>query len=452
MEVGTAQIAKLRRDAWVDQRRVRRSFTVTIDATGPGMVKRPDGSYEFDGVATRGDAVFDYSVDAGKPWREYRPIEEVGAKLSIDSLIGAEITDDHPAEFVDTTNARELGRGTVMAAAMDGALMRVRVIVRDAELLAKIFAGKVELSCGYTAVVVDRAGVHPTEGAYEAVQTQIIHNHLAVVDVARAGPVARLSLPPTLAGAGAEGDQRPDASHERTKQDMGEITVNGVVFKVDPTATTVPQAMAEAYATQTTAIEQLKTELAAAKAAPVTQEPAPTAPAPTAPTETPAGAEPTADPTASTDKKGDKAKMSDKTTMTEDQIKKLVDERFAAQAKQAKDAADKGAFRAKIVADAAPHLAKDYAFAKKADAEILVDAIVAVNKDAEPRARKLAEDGKLDALHVLLEEKADQAGRDGARSFGSQLAAAAQGAGPTGTADAARQKMLDRKAGKKGSN
>lgn len=416
------------------------------------MFKRPDGSYEFDGVATRGDAVFDYSVDAGKPWREYRPIEEVGAKLSIDSLIGAEITDDHPAEFVDTTNARELGRGTVMAAAMDGALMRVRVIVRDAELLAKIFAGKVELSCGYTAVVVDRAGVHPTEGAYEAVQTQIIHNHLAVVDVARAGPVARLSLPPTLAGAGAEGDQRPDASSKRTKTDMGEITVNGVVFKVDPTATTVPQAMAEAYTTQTTAIEALKTELAAAKAAPVTQEPAP-APAPAAAPEAPAGADPTADPTASTDKqKGDKSKMSDKTSMTEDQIKKLVDERFAAQAKQAKDAADKGAFRAKIVADAAPHLAKDYAFGKKADAEILVDAIVAVNKDAEPRARKLAEDGKLDALHVLLEEKVDQAGHESARGFGAQLAAAAQGAGPTGTADTARQKMLDRKAGKKGSN
>ena len=195
---------------------------------------------------------------------------------------------------------------------------------------------------------------------------------------------------------------------------------------------------------------ELKTELAAAKAAPVTQEPAP-APAPTAAPEAPAGADPTADPTASTDKKGDKSKMSDK-TMTEDQIRKLVDERFAAQTKQAKDAADKGAFRARIVADAAPHLAKDYAFGKKADAEILVDAIVAVNKDAEPRARKLAEDGKLDALHVLLEEKIDQAGRDGARSFGSQLAAAAQGAGPTGTADAARQKMLDRKAGKKGTN
>jgi hypothetical protein len=444
--VGAAQIAKLRRDAWVDQRRVRRSFTITIDAIGSGAVKRPDGSYEFDGVATRADAVFDYSADAGKPWREYRSIAEVGAKLSIESLIGAEITDDHPVEFVNPENARELGRGTVMAAVMDGALMRVRVIVRDAELLAKIFAGKVELSCGYTAVVVDRAGIHPTEGPYEAEQTQIIHNHLAVVDIARAGPVARLSLPPTLAGAGAEGDQRPDASTRKHK-DMGEITVNGVVFKVDPTATTVPQAMAEAYATQTTAIEALKTELAAAKAAPVTPEPAPppTPPAPGAP----AGADPSADPTANTDKQ--KAKMSDK-TMTEDQIRKLVDERLASQAKQAKDAADKGAFRAKVVADAAPHLPAGYDFAGKADAEILVDAMIAVCKDAEPRARKLAEDGKLDALHVLLEEKVDQAGRAASRSFGAQLAAAAQGAGPTGTADTARQKMLDRKAGKKGSN
>ena len=93
-----AAILKLRADAAKDTRRVHRRLPIRIDTT-QGAKQRADGSWEFDAVATRGDAVFDYSAEAGKPWREYRSIAEVGAENSVSSLEGAEITDDHPDEF-----------------------------------------------------------------------------------------------------------------------------------------------------------------------------------------------------------------------------------------------------------------------------------------------------------------------------------------------------------------
>lgn len=467
-----AAIDKLRRDAFKDTRRVRRSLSIKIDTTVEGgAFKRPDGAWEFDGVATRGDAVFDYSADAGKPWREYRPLAEVGAANSINSLVGAEITDDHPDNFVDPDNARELGRGTVMKAWMDGTLMRVRVIVRDAELLAKIFAGKQELSCGYTAVIVDQAGEHPTEGPYEAIQTQIIHNHLAVVDLARAGPVARLVVPPVAAGAAPAGDRRPDTSKGR--DNMNEIVINGTTFAVDPAATTVPATVAEAYAQQQQQLAAVQTELAALKAqtaapaaaAPGTTptQPAPVAALPVPPSEDAKGKNTAA---AGQDGKGDgkskapviPAPTKDSPTMntpavplTEAQVQAMLDKRDAenaAKAATAKADADKAAARARIIADATPHLPASYAHKDKSEAQILADAVVALDKQAEGYARQLADAGNVAGLEVLLRTKIDAKGADSARVTGQILALAAGGS-PTAGADAAKRAMNDRKLGRK---
>lgn len=457
-------IERLRRDAAKDKRRVWRSFPVRIDASA-GAVQRPDGAWEFDGVATRGDAVFDYSTDAGKPWREYRPLDQVGAATSLDSLIGAEITDDHPADFVSPENARELGRGTVMKAWMDGTLMRVRVIVRDAEMLKKIFEqGKVELSCGYTAIVVDSPGVHPTEGPYEAIQTQIVHNHLAVVDVARAGPVARLAVPPAPAGAAAAGDKRAtDTSNRKTRDEMGDIVINGATFKVDPNATTVPQTVVEAFNQQQQQLTALQAELATLKAA---QSAAPAATAPVAPAATPPVA---VDPNASGDGKNtqsgqdaaknknpaaagtkDNAMITQTTGLDEKAVKALLDARDAENQKKADKAIEDGklaARRTKIIGDAGPFLADTYDYAKKSDAEILGDAVVALDKSAAGFVRELVDAKSIDGLSVLLRTKIDAKNADAHRATGQLLASAIGGAARPGNANIARKNMRDRKLG-----
>lgn len=446
-------IDKVRRDAAADKARVRRTYSIKVDATE--AKQRADGSWEFDGVATRGDAVFDYSYDMGRTWREYRPPDEVFAPLSIESLIGAAITDDHPAEFVDIFNARDLSRGHVINAWRDGNLMRVRVLVRDAELLRKIFElGKVELSCGYTARTEGPPGTHPVEGPYEATQREIIHNHLAVVDAARAGPQARLSVP-TLSQAAttgttpaaATGDKRSPASppERRGQKDapVNELIVNGTKYVVSGTATEVPQALAMLWAQMEQQLSEANKKIQELQAAAGGAASSPAGPA--------------ADPNEPEDpememgdkNKGDKAKAAG---MTKAQIDALVQEQVKAQvADQLKQHGDAAVRRARIIGDAGRVLPKTYDFEGKSDADVLADAVISCDKSYEGVARKLAKDGNAERLHGILIAKIDAI--ESAMSRGNLVASGAlvrdaQDGDPKNSADAARDRMRDRKLGK----
>lgn len=463
-----ADIEKVRRDAAADKARVRRTFSMTLDSS-VGAKQRSDGSWEFDGVATRGDAVFDYSYEMGKPWREYRPLDEVFAPLSIESLIGAAITDDHPAEFVDIFNAREHERGHVMRAWQDGKLMRVRVLVRDADLLRKIFElGKIELSCGYSARNEGAPGQHATEGPYETTQREIIHNHLAVVDAARAGPVARLSVPVLQGGevgpapGTPTGDRRaggpPTArGHNQKDAPVNELIVNGVKYVVSSTATEVPQALAVLWA-------QMEQQLAEANKKIQEMQAAQGAGATPAAAADPNAAAPAADPDPEEqmgdDKnKGDKGKAASRApaaeTYTKEQVDSLVREATTkattdALAKLHKQQADADA-RGRIVADAQRVLPKGYAFEGKADADVLADALIGLDKSLEGTVRKFAKDGKADMLHGMLIAKIDELEKTLAHpnliAAGTLVRDAQNGDGRK-TADAARDSYRDRKLGK----
>lgn len=458
-------IDKVRRDAAADKARVRRTYSIKVDAS-EGAKQRADGSWEFDGVATRGDAVFDYSYDMGRTWREYRPPDEVFAPLSIDSLIGAAITDDHPAEFVDIYNARDLSRGHVINAWRDGNLMRVRVLVRDAELLRKIFElGKVELSCGYTARTEGPPGTHPVEGPYEATQREIIHNHLAVVDAARAGPQARLAVPTlpqaTATGtpAAATGDQRsPSGPPRRGQKDapVNELIVNGTKYTVSGTATEVPQALAMLWAQMEQQLSEANKKIQELQAAAGGAATTPATPAADPNAAAAPAAETPEDPEMEMgDKtKGDKAKgkQPEAAAMTKAQIDALVQERVKAQVADAlKQHGDAATRRARIIGDASRVLPKTYEFEGKADADVLADAVISCDKTYEGTARKLAKDGNAERLHGILIAKIDTL--ETAMNRGNLVAAGAlvrdaQADDTKTSADAARDRMRDRKLGK----
>lgn len=379
---------------------------MTLDATT--AIQRADGSWEFDGVATRGDAVFDYSGEAGEAYREFRPMGEVFAPNSIESLAGATITDDHPANFVDIYNARELSRGTVLRAWQDGALMRVRVVIRDAELLQKIRDGKVELSCGYSAVLIPGDGVHPTEGAYQGTQTQIIHNHLAVVDAARAGPVARLAVPPMPAPAAPGADRRPDSAGPNRRDSM-EVIINGVTYQIDPNATTVPQAVSEAWQALQTQLQQQAAKIVELqKAACTPPDPAAAAADPAAAAAAAAGVGEPAPSPGGDGKPEDKTKDSKAKPMTAADISTQV----STQVKQELDAARKlDAARIKVITTAAKALPGNYVFDGKSTDQIACDAIVALDKDYKATAEQMLRDHKSDALAAVLDVKVAGAGR-----------------------------------------
>lgn len=444
--MSSARIDQLRREAATDTARVSRFYSITIDSPLE-MHEREDGSWELDGVATRGDAVFDYSSEAGEEWREFRPLAEVFARDSIESLIGATITDDHPAEFVNIHNARQHTRGVVMRAWQDGTLMRVRVIIRDAELIEKIKAGKVELSCGYTAYVVPGEGDHATEGHYHATQTQIIHNHLAVVDVARAGPVAKLAVPPPQLAApagdsrqnkrastpeGAMGDKKAgDAGKgSKNKDNMGEITVNGATYPADPAATTVPPAVAEALNAASTTIEELKARILELESANSGGE-GEGAGAPLV--VTPEGE------VGDGKAKGDKGRADRGLTRAE--VKAMLDAELAA----IRTADER---RSRFFADAAKSLPASYEVGDKPVEQVLADAIVAIDKSYKAKADALVKAKAADALHAVLEVKLADAGRANVLDLGQLLQQSKETAGDTrASADDARKQMIDRKKG-----
>lgn len=174
-------------------RRARRVDRHRFDASS---IKQLDsGAWEVWGVATR-VGVFDY-FDPSSPggvFREFRPTEEVMRQDSLGTLVGVPLTIDHPSDDVTVENHRELSHGTVLEVRQDGDLVKVKIRVSTAEAIAKIRDGLVELSCGYDAGIEVRSGTTPEGKRFDAIQREIRYNHLALVERARAGRVARLHL------------------------------------------------------------------------------------------------------------------------------------------------------------------------------------------------------------------------------------------------------------------
>jgi hypothetical protein len=195
-----------------------------------------DGGARFDAILTRA-GVFTYWVD-GKPFLEFRPESEVFDAESMASFEALPATDDHPAEGGVTPQNRDaLKRGRVGDTVKRDALNMVgALIIDDAGLLAKIRAGKVEVSCGYTCDLELKPG--EWNGIrYDAVQRNIRGNHVAIVDRGRAGnarvrvdghqcedvPEARAAEPSPPKSA-----QRTDNMQlEELLKKLGEVTADG---------------------------------------------------------------------------------------------------------------------------------------------------------------------------------------------------------------------------------
>lgn len=166
----------------------------------------PQGFLRVDGYATR-VGVLEYADPTypGGIRRELRLPEELFDPASLASYEAAPVTDDHPPEMVTAHNATAYARGTVMASARrDGDHVAVELTLTDAALIGKARRGKVELSSGYAIKLDPTPGVHASYGRYDAVQRHIRINHVAVVDVGRAGPTARIRMDALSSlGAGA---------------------------------------------------------------------------------------------------------------------------------------------------------------------------------------------------------------------------------------------------------
>lgn len=123
----------------------------------------------------------------------YRPADEVFSSDSLASYADVDVTIEHPGDMVnaETFSRHSVGHVTD-AAKRDGEYVEAPLIIKDADAIREVEAGKVELSAGYLAEYVPESGTTDAGEPYEFVQKNIRINHVALVSSARAGRQARL--------------------------------------------------------------------------------------------------------------------------------------------------------------------------------------------------------------------------------------------------------------------
>lgn len=123
----------------------------------------------------------------------YRPAEEVFHTDSLATYLGADVTIEHPAELVNSKTFHNVTAGTVRSAGIkDGDFVQAELVVKSQAAIDAIHSGKVQLSAGYTAVYDPTPGFTPDNEPYDFIQRDIKINHVALVDRARAGVLARI--------------------------------------------------------------------------------------------------------------------------------------------------------------------------------------------------------------------------------------------------------------------
>lgn len=145
--------------------------------------------------------VFPYVYSDGKVVREAKLPEELFKQSVIDSANGAVITDKHPAVkndsdtgLVNNSNYSELAKGNVFNVRQDGSFLVGMEKIYDADLRSRIESGEqVQVSIGFRADIDWTPGEYNGE-KYDAVQRNIDVNHIAHVDLGRAGEECRTYL------------------------------------------------------------------------------------------------------------------------------------------------------------------------------------------------------------------------------------------------------------------
>ena len=139
--------------------------------------------------------VFEYTNPDGSIRRELRLPEHVFDEKSLATYEGKPVIITHDAGRVDKDNVTEEIVGTILSKGCpDGNDVRAKIIIHDIDAVKK--SGLRELSLGYDLVLDETPGEWNGQ-AYDAIQTEIAINHLAIVREARAGEQARLNIDST---------------------------------------------------------------------------------------------------------------------------------------------------------------------------------------------------------------------------------------------------------------
>jgi hypothetical protein len=161
--------------------------------------KTPNGYLRCDAKITR-VGVFKYKLADGKTRAELRIPEEVFTEDSLASFEDVPLTNEHPREKLTAKNTRRFQAGNVKRVRKHDRHVAANVLITDEDAIKDAENGKTQLSCGYTCDLDFTPGV--TSGIpgvsdgqrFDAIQRNIVGNHVAIVNKGRAGAETALHL------------------------------------------------------------------------------------------------------------------------------------------------------------------------------------------------------------------------------------------------------------------
>lgn len=169
----------------------------------------------------------EFAAEPYKQIRILRPESEVFADASMRSFARKPVTNDHPPEFINRKNWRELQVGmTDSNVGKQNNKLRVGLTLQDESAIHAVQNGKDQVSAGYDADLVWESGVDPVHGVYDAKQKNIRGNHIAIVEVARGGPAIKINDSWPEATPPQTGDKQPMAGEKLQSRTIGGITVD----------------------------------------------------------------------------------------------------------------------------------------------------------------------------------------------------------------------------------
>lgn len=340
----------------MDMKREDRIDRAVLRFDGP--VERDSRGYaRIWGTVISADQTLSYQRADGRDGDrvEFVPESTVNDGEAIDTLLHSPITNGHPSVMLDAKNTARHQVGSVIDTRYQDGKLQALGLFTDSGVLGDIESGKVETSPGYTALIDQSPGVH--EGVkYDAVQRKRRYNHWAIVTRARAGSANSLHFDGTAPSDlwVAKLDERPDELARSTDGNNGD-DMKETDEKTDNSAvgsTTEQTARMDGKAAFEAMFQSFGPAIAKDAA------------------------------TAAADK---------------------VLEGLRSDESKRNDEAEKAAESNKAIAFALKSLPDEYKADGKEEAEILGDAVAAVNKGLKDRADSLVAESRVGELRVMLE-------------------------------------------------
>lgn len=172
------------------------SFRLSFDSSQIEKFERTEEGFLRVPVKITKTGVFDYPEHGMK---KAKLPEDLFSFDTVNSLRGLPIVDEHPIEngkytLITPENYTKFAKGTVSEPKVKDSFIAGIATIWDSALIESVVSKeKTEVSLGFTNNTISKSGILNGK-QYDAVQKDIIGNHLAVTKAGKAGPSVRLEI------------------------------------------------------------------------------------------------------------------------------------------------------------------------------------------------------------------------------------------------------------------